>query len=121
MGLCDYARLTRAPSILKTYPDGRTELRAPCLNPNCGRTWKHEGHEVICNRCFRLCPVERRRYKALKRRLNHAKRWPHKWTDAKLDQLYRLMDKNWARMKRRFYQPEKPVGLDGFLEEMGLN
>ena len=96
--------------------------RVGCINPRCNRTFKreHPDDEIICGKCFKLCPVERRRYKALKRKVNQAKRWPHKWTDAKLDQLYRLFHKNWARMKRRFYEPEKPMGLDSFLEEMNL-
>lgn len=96
--------------------------RIPCINPRCGRTWKRtpgDGNEAICNKCFKLCPVERRRYRALKRRINHARRYPHKWTDEKVDQLYRVFNRNWNRMKRRFNLPEKPHGLEAFFEEMG--
>ena len=98
------------------------ENRIPCINPRCNRTYKREGgmSEVVCNKCMKLCPAETKRYRYLRRRYNHSRRYPQKWTPEKLDQLYRLMDKNWARLKAKLQSPGGPTAnFDEFRKEMG--
>lgn len=108
-----------APYVIKQIGD-RQEMRAPCINPNCGRTWKYEGVEVICGKCFKLCPKERQRYRALKKRLNHARRYPQKWTPQKMDQLWNLFDRNWNNLKRKLQSPGgPPADFNDFEKEMG--
>lgn len=108
-----------APYVIKTFGD-RQEMRAPCINPNCGRTWKYEGCEVVCNKCMKLCPKERARYRWLRRRYNHLRRYPQKWSEAKVNQLFDLMDKNWAALKRKLHNPGGPPADFGeFKKEMG--
>jgi len=119
-----------------------SELRAPCLNPRCRRTFRceHEGETVICRKCWMLLPMAvRQRDKQLRRRLRLIKRMFEKGTDYRrrgrhfgaphrgTPQAYtmgvkfdRLWDRHWARVRSFFLAPEKPVGLDTFLEELGL-
>lgn len=97
--------------------------RIPCINPRCGRTWPAEkcsGSEVICSKCFALQPDLRARYRRLSKLLRHSRRYPQKWTPQKLERLYDLFDANWSKLKMSFLMPDRPIGLDVFLEEMGL-
>ena len=96
--------------------------RVSCINPRCNRTYKQEGpqHEVICNRCFKLCPKERARYKRLRKLYNHSRRYPQKWSAHRLNRLYDAMDENWLKVKASFHDAERPHGIDAFLKEMGL-
>lgn len=96
--------------------------RVRCINPRCNRTYKAEAHaEVVCSKCMKLCPIETKRYRALRRRRNHLRRYPHKWTPEKRDQLYRVFDRNWETLKRKLAAPGgPPANLDAFLKEMGM-
>lgn len=95
--------------------------RVACINPRCNRTFKREGAEteVICGKCFKLCPVERKRYKRLMKFYRHSQRYPHKWPAERLDLLHRRLDAAWAAVKSSFYDPGRPEGIDAFLQEMG--
>ncbi|EBU7498145.1 hypothetical protein DK058_25050 [Salmonella enterica subsp. enterica serovar Typhi] len=105
--------------------------RAPCINPRCRRTFKqeHDGQEVICGKCFRALP------QAL--RLTHRRCWREirKWhrrilrtidplrarrMHVILDRWGARLDANWELIRKAVTAPEKPDGLDAFLEEMGL-
>lgn len=109
--------------------------RIPCLNPRCRRTAPADkyppGTEIICGKCFRNLP------KALKERhRRHERRY------RKLRRAYRrrevrgtlpglvggrfghtackVLDASWVRIRRYYREPERPHGLDAFLEEAGL-
>ena len=97
--------------------------RVSCINPRCRRTWPREkcgGNEVICSKCFALQPALRARYRRLMKMVRHSKRYPQKWTPQKLDRLYDLFDANWEKLKKSFTDPAQPVGIEQFLDEMGL-
>ncbi|MGS1095821.1 hypothetical protein ACVCNR_14685 [Aquamicrobium terrae] len=109
-----------------------TEARTSCINPRCNRTYKqeHEGQEVICGKCFRSLPDAVR--------TNHRRYWREyrKWDrrikrtrdELKIlhmrvirDRFGTMIDCHWdAEIKPYFLSPEKPEGLDAFLEEVGL-
>jgi len=96
--------------------------RIPCINPRCNRTYKREPglNEVVCNKCMKLCPIETKRYRYLRRRYNHLRRYPHKWTTKKRDQLLDLMDANWERLKQKLNRPGgPPANFADFEKEMG--
>jgi hypothetical protein len=116
--------------------------RTPCLNPRCRRTFKseHVGETVVCGKCWKLLPVAaRQRDKQLRRRMRLIERMAAKGNEfrrrgrhhgqpsvgapqaytmgAKFD---RLWHRHWDRVTAFFLAPEKPTGLDAFLEEVGL-
>lgn len=107
--------------------------RIPCLNPPCRRTApadKYEpGDEIVCGKCWKLLPPRlTARYKALKRRDRrldrlalkgrHQSRGPQ-WE--RVTSLFTAAQgRNWAAIRACFLQPEKPVGLEAFLDEVGL-
>ncbi|RWH31598.1 hypothetical protein [Mesorhizobium sp.] len=116
--------------------------RTPCLNPSCRRTFKreHEDETIVCGKCWKLLPMPvRQRYKQLRRRMKLIKRMDAKGPDfrrrgrkhgapdrgapqaftmgAKFD---RLWDRHWDWIRAFYLTPEKPAGLDSFLEEIGL-
>lgn len=107
-----------------------TEPRTPCINPRCRRTFKDEGCEMICGKCFRTLPeVVRSEHRWLWREI---RKWDRRITRtgdelriARMrDIRYRLsagLNSHWdAVIKPFFVTPEKPEGLDAFLEEVGL-
>lgn len=119
-----------------------TEARTPCLNPSCRRTFKqeHEGETIVCRKCWMLLPMAvRNRYKQLRRRMRlieklEAKGVQHRRRGRKhgspnvgAPQFFTMrmkFDRSWERLWdgiHSFYlAPEKPEGLDAFLEEIGL-
>ncbi len=107
------------------------EGRTPCINPRCKRTFKaDDGGEVVCGKCFRTLPeavrAEHRGYwreirKWDRRILRTADNFKIERMASIRDRLARRIEAHWDReIKARFLAPEKPDGLDAFLEEMGL-
>jgi hypothetical protein len=116
--------------------------RTPCLNPRCRRTFKTEceGEVVVCGKCWKLLPQPwRARYKQLRRRWKVIERLEAKGVacrrrgrkfgvpDRGAPQGFTMRlkaERLWNRLCNRihnfFENPEKPEGLDAFLEEMGL-
>lgn len=110
--------------------------RIPCINPRCRRTAPAEkyepGEEIICRTCFKLLPAAvAARYRALHKRERRLLRLVEKAiTRGKIGEprvlrlqgtIQGLRLKNWQAMRAYFQEPgDKPVGLDAFLEEMGL-
>ena len=119
-----------------------TEARTPCLNPRCRRTFKqeHEGETVVCGKCWKLLPTTvRQRHKQLRRRMRLIDRLASKGAGHRrrgrkfgrpnvgVPQAYtmnaqfeRLWDRHWTRIRIFFHAPDKPEGLETFLEEIGL-
>lgn len=105
--------------------------RIPCINQRCGRTSKADGSgEMICGKCFRALPVAmRRRDRQCRRRLTGLRRKieikiakVENWSrlGRMHDAALRLFYRNWERMRLYYVEPERPAGLDTFLEEVGL-
>lgn len=106
--------------------------RVACINPRCRRTFKQEweGQEVICGRCFRALPAavrnEHRRY------WREVRKWDRriaKTSDelkivrmrAIRDRISLRLSEHWdTDIKGPLLAPEKPEGLDSFLEELGI-
>lgn len=103
--------------------------RIRCINPRCNRTFKDEGGEIICGKCWKMLPAElRNAHKAAWREL---RRWRKRITrtsdELQLDRLHRLekmasnkVHLNWLHIKAHVITPDRPEGLDPFLEEIGL-
>lgn len=109
-----------------------TEARTPCVNPRCKRTFKPDdiGSEIICGKCFRTLPeavrAEHLRY------WREIRKWDRRITrtgdELKIARMREIRNRiswrlgmHWDReIKARFLTPEKPQGLDNFLEEIGL-
>lgn len=106
--------------------------RTPCINPRCRRTFKREGDdsEVVCGKCFRTLPEavrnEHRDYwRQIRKWDRRILRTADALTIARMaairDRISRRLALHWdAEIKPRFVAPDKPEGLDAFLEEMGL-
>lgn len=99
--------------------------RILCIGaPRCRRTASREKMkcaEIVCAKCFKLCPIERKRYRWLMKQSRHMARYPAKWTIKRQEKLCRAFDMNWERMRRRLQAGDgKPLGLDAFLDEVGL-
>jgi len=105
--------------------------RIPCINPRCRRTFKAErSSEIICGKCFRTLPeATRKEHRRLWREL---RKWERRITRAgdelKASRIRRVLDRrsaqlnsHWDRhIKPTFLMPEKPAGLDAFLDEVGF-
>jgi len=109
-----------------------TEARTPCINPRCRRTFKADdaGSEVVCGKCFRTLPAAVRaahrgywcEYRKWDRRIA---RTGDELRIARMrdirNRLSARLNTHWvAVIKPFFLAPEKPEGLDAFLEEVGL-
>lgn len=115
--------------------------RTPCLNPRCRRTFKreHEDEIQVCRKCWLLLPaVVRERYKQMRRRARLIERLKAKGMTRRRGRRHGHPDRGepqWHTLERQwgrlwvsywtwivaFYRtPEKPIGLDAFLEEMRL-
>ena len=105
--------------------------RVPCINAACRRTYKqeHEGQEVICGKCFKSLPAEIRN--AFRRHWREYRKWERRISRTSdelkirrmndvLGRFANLIDRDWEEIKRIITAPEKPVGLETFLEELGL-
>lgn len=106
--------------------------RVPCINPRCRRTFKAEEHggEVVCGKCFRMLPeAVRKEHRGYWREI---RKWDRRITRtgdelkivrirAVRDTLSMRLGLHWdTYIKPFFLAPEKPDGLDVFLEEVGL-
>lgn len=106
--------------------------RIPCINPRCRRTFADDGrsNEIICGKCFRCLPASVR---AEHRRLwREIRKWERRITrtgdQMKTVRMHNivwrltiLLNRHWnSDIKPIFLMPEKPEGLDGFLDEVGL-
>lgn len=115
-----------------TAPD-----RIACLNPTCRRTASRAKmgavcSEIICGKCFRALPVDMRaRHRALWARLRLVRRGilrrqnvlrdispqSAQWLE---DRAVAALNEQWEDIRSYVIRPSKPVGLDGFLQEIGL-
>lgn len=105
--------------------------RIPCINPRCKRTApadKYDG-EIICGKCFKALPAElRNEHRSIWREIRKWQRRITKTADEmKLVRMRNILSKwchrldaNWTAIKASVSNPEKPEGIDAFLEEMGL-
>lgn len=108
--------------------------RLPCVNPACRRTACAEQfgeRDIICRKCWNLLPLAvRNRYQQLRRREKRLLRLiGRRATDGTIrreviDRIqHRITDQaaeNWQLMRDYFRTSKKPLGLEGFLQEMGL-
>lgn len=105
--------------------------RTPCINPRCNRTYKSEdGGEVICGKCFRVLPSETRNFH--RRIWREIRKWRRRITRSsdplEIEKMHRIevrlvlnLNRHWdADIKTYFLAPQRPEGLESFLEEMGL-
>lgn len=109
--------------------------RLPCVNPACRRTASADQFgetDIICAKCWKLLPQRLRdRYRQLHRRvkrLNHLiERRVRGGDNIPLQRLGIIehlaadhLAQNWQLMRDYFRHRDKPIGLEGFLQEMGL-
>lgn len=114
--------------------------RVGCLNPRCGRTFKVEYDDEIhvCRECWKLLPAPvRLRYKQLKKRARlinrlsakgngfrrHGRKFGHPDKGdpqalTMVNQFNKLWRRHWDWITAFYLNPEKPEGLDTFLEEL---
>ncbi|EHK57727.1 hypothetical protein [Allomesorhizobium alhagi] len=106
--------------------------RIRCINPRCRRTFaagKHSG-EIICGKCFRILPeATRKEHRGYWREI---RKWDRRITRtgdeikvrrmrAVRDTLSVRLNLHWdTYIKALFLAPDKPEGLDAFLEELGM-
>lgn len=108
--------------------------RTPCINPGCRRTAPAEDGVtgVVCGKCWRKLPQALRdEYSTLNRRerrmLKRVDRRVAAGTISRetIMQLQAMFEKRhasiWSRIQNYFVTPEQPIGLDGFLKEVGLS
>jgi hypothetical protein len=106
--------------------------RLPCINPRCRRTFKREpdSGEMICGKCFRCLPSDvRAEHRGYWREI---RKWERRITrtgdelriakmrDIRDKFVFRLNQHSDREIKPRMVAPEKPEGLDAFMEEVGL-
>lgn len=105
--------------------------RIPCINPCCKRTASADkfSGEIICGKCFRKLPKHlqqehRFRWKEYRKWDRRIARTADPLKIPKMRDIRGMwaarIDANWADIKATFVNPEKPEGLDAFLEELGL-
>lgn len=106
--------------------------RTPCLNPRCGRTFKreHVSEETICGKCFRMLPeAVRKEHRGYWREIRMWDRRIARTSDElKIIRMRAIRDRisfnlstHWdVHIKGPLLAPDKPAGLDTFLEEVGL-
>lgn len=110
--------------------------RISCLNPNCRRTAPRNDPadadaKIVCGKCWRLLPPElraewkrfvfqeRRMRRRVERRI--AQRSIGRETVEHIGRrLCARHDRIWQQIERYFTAPAQPIGLDGFLKEVGL-
>lgn len=106
--------------------------RVPCINPHCRRTFKreHASEEIICGKCFRLLPeAVRKEHRGFWREIRKWDRRIARTSDglkivrmrAIRDRISSKLSTHWdAHIKGPLLAPDRPAGLDTFLEEVGL-
>ena len=102
-----------------------TEARITCCVPGCQRSFKGDGkhREVMCGKCFRMAPPALRQDWKLKRRayFGQRRRRPENRDELELRRLIFELDNLWELIKAEAAAGKnRPDGLDGFLEEMGM-
>lgn len=108
--------------------DGRT----PCINPRCKRTGPADEFpgEMICGKCFRTLPeAVRKEHRGYWREI---RKWERRITrtsdELRIAKMRKIISRlswrlglHWDReIKPRMIAPERPEGLDAFLEEIGI-
>jgi hypothetical protein len=78
--------------------------------------------EIICGKCWRLVPGElKAKYRRFRRKRRQLERLAAKTNRTpEFPLIDRLESENWRAIRAHFISPDKPVGLDAFLEETGL-
>lgn len=106
--------------------------RIPCINPRCRRTFANDGRsgEIVCGKCFRCLPVavrgeHRRLWREIRKWERRIMRTVDEIQASRMrgirDRLVDHLNRHWnSDIITFFLAPEKPEGLDGFLEEVGL-
>lgn len=108
--------------------------RIPCINPRCRITApvaQDGASDIICRKCWKALPVAMRsRYQQLQRRQKRLLKLIERRIlrgnisrDLVLQLERQLTDRcaeNWGAIRNYFTTPDKPVGLEGFLQEIGL-
>lgn len=108
--------------------------RIPCINPRCKCTAAREkfpdSKEIICGKCFRTLPeAVRREHRRFWREIRKWERRIARSSDEmKIIRMRNIVWRLSGRLNRHwdkeieayFLAPEKPAGLDAFLEEAGL-
>ncbi|RWP82605.1 MAG: hypothetical protein EOR12_31895 [Mesorhizobium sp.] len=106
--------------------------RVGCINPRCRRTFKreHEHQEIICGKCFRMLPeAVRKEHRGFWREIRKWDRRIARTSDElKITRMHAIRDRvsfnlgtHWdVHIKAPLLAPDKPAGLETFLEEVGL-
>ncbi|MDI1264989.1 MAG: hypothetical protein PS018_17200 [bacterium] len=109
--------------------------RLPCVNPHCGRTAPADEFgdtDIVCSKCWKLLPQpvrarfrqlrrrERRLLQLIDRRLRSGapiSRGTASYLEGRITSAFA---ENWQLIRDYFRVSEKPLGLEGFLQEVGL-
>lgn len=108
--------------------------RIPCIKPGCRRTAAAEkyapGAEIICAKCFRALPESfRKEHRRCWREIRKWERRIAKTSDEirrqKMHRIRRMwcarLNRGWDEMRATLETPQRPEGIDAFLEEVGLS
>lgn len=109
-----------------------TAARIPCINPACRRTASAEkfSGEIICAKCFRNLPADERAFH--RRCWREIRKWERRIArtvdELKRQRMQSICEKwswrlnyHWeTAIKASFTNPQRPEGLDSFLEENGI-
>lgn len=105
--------------------------RIPCINPRCRRTAPYEPNtEIICGKCFRALPddLKREHRRCWREKRKFERRITRTSDELKIQRLRAIADvwsrkinENWEKIRAAVEQPDKPDGLQSFLEENGLS
>lgn len=107
--------------------------RTPCINPRCRRTFdaaKYGSGEMICGKCFRSLPLairdeHRRLWRELRKWRRRIARTADQFKRHRMEGIERRfsakINQHWDEVLRpAITTPQRPIGLDGFLAEVGL-
>lgn len=105
--------------------------RTPCINPRCNRTADRAKFpdEMICAKCFKSLPAEiKADYRNAWRQYNlHCRRISRTSDELKLKKLHAKQgfwamacDRAWWRIRDHVITPDKPEGLDNFMQDIGI-
>jgi hypothetical protein len=109
--------------------------RIPCLNPRCRRTADaakcKPDTQIVCGKCWRSVPRRLRdEYRAIRKADRQTQRLIARRVarnDIAQDVIDRIADRsdrrhaeNWSAISAYFLAPTAPVGIEGFLQEVGL-
>jgi hypothetical protein len=107
--------------------------RIPCINPQCRRTApsdKYAGStEIVCYKCFRALPADiRNEHRRIWREIRKWERRILRTSDEiKIGRMHSILgrlglqlDRNWRQVREGVMSPQRPEGLDNFMQEIGL-